>query len=239
MTTQKRTVLFRIILLIIFLSLLIFITVHYYSRIVATISNPDMFRNLLVSYGPLSILIFICFQIFLVILAPLPSELLLIAGGYIFGTLFGAIYSLIGILTGSIIVFGISKFFGSTLIKLLVSPKRYARLSSLVNNQKSDLAIFFLYLVPEIPKDLLTYTAGLTPVDPLKFIVFSTIARFPCVIGSSYIGANLRQKNYLPVIILLIAAGILLVAGFANRKKIINKLNNILNHSKFCKDDPK
>jgi uncharacterized membrane protein YdjX (TVP38/TMEM64 family) len=228
MKIWKKTQLFKASLFILFLGCLTWITVYYYSGIITVISNPDKFRQLLISYGSLSILVFICFQISMVILAPLPGELLLIAGGYIYGTLFGAIYSLIGIFLGSIIVFGISKFFGYFIIRSLISPKKFARLHSLVNHQKSDLTIFLLYLIPEMPKDILTYLAGLTPVKPVRFIVFSTIARVPCIIGSSFIGANLQQKNYWPVIILLIAVSILLMAIFLMRAKIVRKFNSFI-----------
>lgn len=225
MEKRNQILFIKLALLILFLGFISWIAMSYYNRIVEIISSPDKFRHLLISYHSLSILIFIFFQVIVVILAPLPGELLLIAGGYIYGTILGAIYSLIGILLGSIIVFGISKFFGSALIELLIGPRRFTRLCSLVNHQKSDLAIFFLYLIPEIPKDILTYIAGLTPIDPLKFIIFSTIARVPCIIGSSYIGANLQQKNYLPVMILLVLVGLLLLIVFLTRKRIIDKLN--------------
>jgi len=228
MEKRNQLLFTKLVLLIIFIGFIIWLTISYYNRIVEIISSPDKFRHLLISYHSLSILIFIFFQIIVVILAPLPGELLLIAGGYIYGTILGAIYSLVGILLGSIIVFGISKFFGSAIIEFLIGPRRFNRLCSLVNHQKSDLAIFFLYLIPEIPKDILTYIAGLTPIDPLKFIIFSTIARIPCVIGSSYIGANLQQKNYLPVIILLILVGLLLIVVFLTRKQLAGKLNRLL-----------
>lgn len=227
MKLWKKIQWLKVILLLLFLGCITWLTIHYYTGIMTVASNPDNFRRLLISYGSLSILAFIGFQIIVVILAPLPGGLLLIAGGYIYGTWFGAIYSLIGIVLGSIMVFGISKFFGYFVIQSLISPKKFARLQSLVSHQKSD-AIFFFYLIPEMPKDILTYLAGLTPVKPVRFIIFSAIARVPCIIGSSFIGANLQQANYWPVLILLIAVGILLIVILLMRVKIIRKFNIFL-----------
>jgi uncharacterized membrane protein YdjX (TVP38/TMEM64 family) len=228
MEKQQKTILLKLCLLGLFLAFLAIITVNYAARITATISNPAKFRELLLSYRQISILVFIFFQFIVVIIAPIPGELILLAGGYIFGTLFGTIYSLIGILLGSTTVFFISKFFGFSLIKSLISPKKLAKLQALVNNQRSELTLFFFYLIPEMPKDILTYLAGLTPINPFKFIAFSTIARLPCVIGSTFIGSTLKQKNYLAVIILLVITGILSLFVLIMRKKIINKINNFL-----------
>lgn len=233
MEKQKKTILLKLCLLCLFLAFLAIITVNYAAKITDTISNPGKFEELIISYRQISILVFIFFQIIVVIIAPIPGELLLLAGGYIFGTLFGTIYSLIGILVGSTMVFFIAKFFGFSLIKSLISPKKLAKLQALVNNQRSELTLFFFYLIPEMPKDILTYLAGLTPINPFKFILFSTIARLPCVIGSSYIGSNMKQKNYLVVILFLVIVGILSLFILVTRKKIINKINNffVLKHS--------
>ena len=223
MAPPQKTLVLKLCWLGLFLTLLTLITINYAAKITETISSPDKFRVLLISYRRLSILVFIFFQIVVVIIAPIPGELLLFAGGYIFGTLFGTIYSLIGIILGSTIVFFLSKFFGLSLIKALISPKKLAKLQALVTNQKSDLTIFLFYLIPEMPKDILTYIAGLTPINPFKFIIFSTIARSPCVIGSIYIGSNLKQKNYLAVIILLIIVGIILLVFFVLSAQKVKK----------------
>lgn len=46
------------------------------------------------------------------------------------------------------------------------------------------------------PKDLLVYIAGLLQIKPLRFILISTIARFPSVISSTLAGANLAVGDW-------------------------------------------
>jgi uncharacterized membrane protein YdjX (TVP38/TMEM64 family) len=232
MEKQQKKIFLNLILLILILGLMALIVVLYSGEIIEIISNPGEFRNLLISFGSFSILIFIGIQILAVLLVPVPGEFVIIAGGYIYGTMLGTLYSLIGILSGSIIVFSFSKYFGYSLVRLLVPPKRFAKFNALMNHRKSDLTIFFLYLMPQIPKGILTYIAGLTPITPVKFIAYSTIARIPCIIGASYIGANLREQDFLPVIIILVVTGILLIISFVMRERIIHNLHKVKNIKK-------
>jgi uncharacterized membrane protein YdjX (TVP38/TMEM64 family) len=56
----------------------------------------------------------------------------------------------------------------------------------------------------------------------LNFFIITIIARFPGILGSAYIGANIEQKKYLGVIIVSIAAVLLFVMGFFLKDKLIN-----------------
>ena len=59
-----------------------------------------------------------------------------------------------------------------------------------------EFIIFLLFLIPGTPKDLLTYVGCILPINPLKFILISTIARFPSVISSTIAGENLAVANW-------------------------------------------
>ena len=51
--------------------------------------------------------------------------------------------------------------------------------------------------------------AGLLPIQPMRFILISTFARFPSVISSTLAGANLAMGDWKMSIILYIAVLIL------------------------------
>jgi uncharacterized membrane protein YdjX (TVP38/TMEM64 family) len=82
------------------------------------IRNPEKFRVFLLSYGNISILVFMLFQILQVVIALIPGELIQVAGGYVYGTFFGTLYSSLGILLGNIAL-GIyfSKYSSKAIIK--------------------------------------------------------------------------------------------------------------------------
>lgn len=55
--------------------------------------------------------------------------------------------------------------------------------------------MIILFLIPGTPKDLLVYIGGLLPINPLRFILISTFARFPSVISSTIVGSRLAQGD--------------------------------------------
>ncbi|HHV65115.1 MAG TPA: TVP38/TMEM64 family protein [Peptococcaceae bacterium] len=221
----ELSVLVNLILLAVFLGVVFFITWRYSAQVYELISEPEEFKSLLASYGHAGILVFICFQILQVVVASIPGELVQIAGGYIFGTLAGTVYSAIGIMLGYFLVFALTRFLGYPLVKVFVSTDKIAKLTDLIKNKKSTAFLFSLFLVPGIPKDFLVYAAGLTPIEPVKFFTIVFMARFPALFGASFIGAHLEQQNYSIVVSALILAVFLLIVGFMYKKQVISVLS--------------
>lgn len=229
MDKQKSTqLLIRMSLLLLFVSAVAFTAIKYSADIMYMAANPDAFKNVLSSYGATGIIVFIGIQILQVIVAALPGDLTQIAGGYIYGTALGSLYSMIGITIGSVIVFYASRLLGFSLINLFASKELLAKFSFLINNPKSEVAMFILFLIPGLPKDTLSYIAGLTPVRPFMFFMISTIARTPALVASSYIGANLQQGNYSVVAIVSAVACLLLISGFFMKDRILAFLHTVL-----------
>lgn len=224
MRNQKKKNIINIIILSIFIILLIYAAIKYTSVITKLISNPEKFRTFLLSYGNISILVFFLFQILQVVIAGIPGELIQIAGGYVYGTFFGTLYSSIGILLGSVIVLYIVRILGYSVLKLFISEQNLQKFDFLINNGKSETTMFVLFLIPGLPKDIFTYIAGLTPIKLRKFLMISAIARFPGILISSYVGANLEEKRYTVAIIASIIAVLLSITVFFVKDKLINHI---------------
>ncbi len=230
---QKRLkTLINISIAALFIGLLAFATIKFAPDITKLLKDPDKFKDLLNSYGYKSVFVFIAFQIIQVVIAVIPGEVIQIAGGYVFGTILGSLYSIIGILLGTVIVFFIVRLIGYPLVKRFVPQKSIEKFNFLINSEKSEIAIFLLFLIPGIPKDALTYIAGLTPIKALRFFIIITIARLPALIASSYIGTSIQTRDYLVVGIISGVAIILFVLGVVFRNKIISKLHNIIHKDK-------
>lgn len=225
---QDRIHLFaHLIMLAVFLGLLIFVSVRFAPEITKIISRPERFKEYLASYGPVSALVYILVQVVQIVIVVIPGEIVQIAGGYVFGTVLGALFSVVGAVLATIIVFFATRFFGYSLVKIFVSPKKLKEFDFLINSPKSEIAMFVLFLIPGIPKDVLVYISGLTPVNPWRFLLICTTARFPGLLGCAYIGANLQEKDYLPVYILSGIAFVLFVVGVLTRDKIIAALHRL------------
>lgn len=222
MKNRKEKIILNIIMLSVFIILLTYITIRYAPVITKLISNPEKFRVFLLSYGNISILVFMLFQVLQVVIALIPGELIQIAGGYVYGTFFGTFYSSLGILLGSIITIYIVRLLGYSIIKLFVSEQSLKKFNFLINNEKSEIAMFVLFLIPGLPKDILTYIAGITPIKLRNFFVITTIARFPGILISSFVGSNLQAKQYPEVISASLVAISFFVIGFFVKDKLIN-----------------
>ncbi len=223
----RRHLVIHAILLSVFLALIVFASIKYAPGITRLISRPEKFKDFLASYGSTSTLIYILLQMAQIIIAVIPGEFVQIAGGYAFGTALGTLYSFVGTLLGTAIVFFGIRLLGFSLIKTFISPKKLSKFEFLINNPKSEIALFILFLIPGIPKDTLVYISGMTPIKPITFILVSSIARLPGLWGSAYIGAHLQKKEYLPVWIVSGIVLVLFVIGLLAKDKIIDKLHRL------------
>ena len=221
----------NIILAALFVGSIVYITIRFGPELTKLVSDPHKFRQYVLSFGPWSAVVFMLFQILQVVIAVIPGEPVQIAGGYIFGTVLGTVYSTIGITVGYIIVFTGVKLFGYPLVKKLVSKKELEKFSILMNSSKLETTIFLLFIIPGIPKDILVYIAGLTPIKPVLFFIIITFARTPAMIGSSFIGAKIQSSEYLIAIIVSVIASILFVLGYIYKQRIIDFL-----HMQFSKE---
>lgn len=224
---KKLFLVIKIILLALFVLGIIFVTIKFAPYITELVKDPAKFKDLLTSYGSVSLVVFIGFQVVQVVVAAIPGELVQIAGGYVYGTFLGSVYSIIGILLGSVISFSISRLLGYSLIRTFISQEKLAKFNFLINNPKSEIVLFVLFLLPGLPKDFLTYIAGLTPIKPVMFFIISAVARFPALLVTSYIGANVEEGNYLIVAIVSVFACVLCIAGLLTKDRIIAFLHKI------------
>mgnify|MGYP000873105401 CR=1 FL=1 len=230
--SKKWKMAFYIISTAAFLAAVTYIGIKFGPKITQLARNPEELREWLNSFGWKGIIIFIGLQVLQVVVAAIPGEFTQLAGGYLYGTFFGTLYSLAGIVLGSVIVFYAARLLGYPLVRLLVSQKQLEKFSFMVNNSKSEAAMFILFLIPGIPKDILTYIAGITPVKPLKFFVIITIGRLPALLGSSFIGHNTQLGNYGIVIAVSAVAAILFFLGLFFRDRIINWTHKLIKRNK-------
>jgi len=218
----------KMIILIIFFigifSLAFFISGDIYS----VIKDPAILKEWISGFGVYNILIFILIQTLQVIVFIIPGEVVEIAGGYLYNTVFGSLYSIIGILIGSAISFVLARFLGYEFVYKIVSKQMFNKLSYFINEDKrNETVIFLLYFIPGTPKDALAYFAGLTPISIIRFLYISMLARLPAIVFSAYIGANIGNRNYKTALIISVIASLIFSLGFIYRKKIINYLFNI------------
>lgn len=209
-----------------FIGAIVLLSVHYGPEISRWFSQRDQLKEAVEQGGVLAILAFIGVQVLQVVVAAIPGEIVQIAAGYLFGTLLGAGYLLVGLIIGALIAFFAARVLGYPLLKIFVPGAKRERLLHIISRGESELVIFVLFLLPGLPKDALTYVAGASPINPWRFLVISTLGRLPALVVSCYIGASLGRDNLLAVAIVSTVSVLLILLGMVYRERIISKVRS-------------
>ncbi len=72
------------------------------------------------------------------------------------------------------------------------------------------MIVFILYLIPGLPKDVVSYAAGVSEMKFKPFILLSLTGRLPGMMGSIMIGSMWNKGEYFG----MIALGVIAVAAF-------------------------
>ena len=212
------------ILLSMILLLFIYIGYGYYFKYSYILKNPNILKEVVLSYGNFSILVFILMQILQVVVFFIPGEFIQIAGGYIFATFLGGIISLVGISLGSIIVYFISNNYGKPYVDKLMLKKEVKHFRKILTMGSKKIVVFMFYLIPGIPKDALTYICGVSDISFKDFFIYSTLGRIPGIFISSYFGDEIYARDFTSLITIGIIMSILFAVGLFKGNVIIKNM---------------
>jgi len=140
--------------------------------------------------------VFIAAQFVQVVIFFIPGEVTQCAGGYLFGAWLGLVLSYLGITLGSLTAFALARLFEHRATDWLVARQTVRQFDRLIYGKSGFWPLFLLFVIPGIPKDLLCYIAGLTPMPVRTFLVLSTIGRFPGVFLSSLFGNGVAKRSW-------------------------------------------
>jgi uncharacterized membrane protein YdjX (TVP38/TMEM64 family) len=202
-----------------FIVSVILVAITFRREISWLLADRNRLRDWLIARDAWSVPVFILIQFVQVVIFVIPGEVTQIAGGYVFGTLAGAAWSLIGITLGSAFNFYVARLLGRPFIEAIAGKPRLERFERLSASTRGTTAFFLFFLIPGIPKDALCYVAGLSPLRFWVFIGVSTLGRLPGIAASALLGAAAGGGKWMIVIVVgavsigLFALGI----GFRDR----------------------
>lgn len=188
---------------------------------IKTLKDPktqENFSNWVESFGSWGVLVLVLIQILQVIVFIIPGELVEVVSGMLYGTIGGYLICTIGIIIATMIAYILYYFLGKKFIKKVVDDETIAKVSK--NNTKAEVLIFFALLLPGIPKDVFIYVAPHAKIPFIKFIILSTIARFPSIISSNIMGDSIISGHFKLSIIVMIISGIVAILGIIFNKQI-------------------
>ena len=167
-------------------------------------------------------MIILFIQILQVFIAFIPGEIVELIAGLLYGTWGGLAICLLGNLIASFLIYLVIKTFAKKyMIKFQEKLKHYSFLN---NRKKVAIYLFVIYLIPGIPKDIITYLVPFLPINFLAFIIVTSIARIPSIISSTYSSNSFLNNNYTIAIVMIVIFALLAVVGFIFKDKIVAAL---------------
>ncbi|MDF2819607.1 MAG: ydjZ 2 [Clostridiales bacterium] len=208
----------KLILFIIVLSCLVVAGIQVVPVLLELIKDPDSIRTKLESYGALAPLVYVIIQILQVIFVVIPADILTVCAGYVFGIPLAVVLSLCGLLFGSMSAFYMARFFGRNFVKSIIKKDKLDRINNVINSSKGSVGLFLICMIPLVPKDLLMYVSGITPIKERRLFPVYLISRIPGVIVGASIGANTHDKDYKGIMLSLIGlVGLVIVTYLLNK----------------------
>lgn len=187
--------------------------------------EPEMFQKWVDSFGMWGWLVCIGAMVLQIIVAIIPGGAMEIGAGYAFGAVEATIFCTIGSIIGCAIVFWLVKAFGIKFVEAFFPIEKIQNLKFLQNEKKRDILAFIIFLIPGMPKDLISYFMGFTNIKLSRWLVISTVARIPAIVVSAMGGQALGKGQYLVALIVLVVIVVISIIGTIGYKMLCNHHN--------------
>lgn len=215
----KKSEIIKFTILLCFLLTMITLGIIFSSQI----KEKFTFENIRLFIGDnkiISCLIFILLQIFQVVIFIIPGDVVNATGGFLFNIVLGSFLSFIGVVLGSIIAFYISRLLGYNFVNKFIKKEKIDKIVDFFNSNTGFVSLFIFCNLPFVPKDILMYCAGLTPLKAKKTFFTYCLSRIPGIIIWNSMGANLYNKSTIGIIITITILIIFLLSIVLIKKKI-------------------
>lgn len=217
-TLNKKDII-KFVILSVFLTSMIVCGIIFYPKIKEYISFENV-RGFVEKNKFLSFFVFILLQIFQVVIFVIPGDVINATGGFVFNIFIGFLLSFIGVVLGSIIAFYISRILGYNFVNKFVKKEKLDKIVSFFESNTGFISLFIFCNLPFVPKDVLMYGAGLTPLKAKKTLFIYCISRIPGIIIWNSMGANIYSRSILGIVITLCVLLLFLMFIVLIKKKI-------------------
>ncbi len=136
------------------------------------------------AYGPLLYMLIYALRPLILF----PATVLTLLGGFLFGPLWGVVYTVIGANTSAMVAYTVGRFFGKGLLDSDEGSNLLERFSGRIreNSFESVLVMRLIFL----PYDLVNYLSGFLRIDWKAFLLATIIGSIPGTISFVLLGAS-------------------------------------------------
>ena len=149
------------------------------------VSSAEELQVYLESKGAWMPILYILLQYLQVILLPIPGIVSTVAGIALFGAFKTMIFSLIGILLGSITAFFIGRRLGYKAVVWMIGEETLEKWQNKLKG-KDNFVLTLMFIFPLFPDDVLCFLAGLSSMSNRYFLIMITITRVISIACTCY-----------------------------------------------------
>ena len=143
--------------------------------------------------GPIGPVVLFVLFVLQCIVAPIPSEPMMMAAGFVYGPQLGGLVAWAGVVVGGCACFGLARRYGRPFVERFVKPERLADLDGFAEG-KGRWAAFLLLLGIRVfaftAFDVVSYGFGLVKVPFPAFLLATAIGVVPKVAAFTYLGVS-------------------------------------------------
>lgn len=150
----------------------------------------EWFINPIFLLGILGIFLFIAIMAIQGLLVPIPSEIVLLAAGIIWGFIMGGIMGVIGSMAAAIVCYYVSKRGGRPVAEKFVGESALNMADDLIQKYGTG-AIVVARFLPFVAFDPISYASGLVEMDVKKYSLGTFLGSIPRAFFYAWLGASL------------------------------------------------
>ena len=193
-----------------------------------TSMTQEELQEIIAAGGAWAPVLFVLISFLQVTFVPIPGAVTILAGNYLFGMGASFLYSYIGMLAGAMFAFGLGRWLGRPFVNWIAggSDKVDEWLKKL--HGRENVLLFFMFLLPFFPDDILCSVAGILPLGWGGFFVMQIITR------TTSVGATLllMSGEFIPWhgwgLVVLAVIGVLAVVAFILSYRNAERINQAL-----------
>ena len=196
--TKKRIVLVAFFVILVIISIAVLIMIIIDKTFLFEIIR-DYFLAPLVRMGYWSIFLFLALMIVQSLIVPIPSELVLLCGGMLYGIWLGLIVGVIGSVLSGVVTFYISNKGGRPILEATGDYIGFAdRFVVAMDKWIEKWGIWAIIVgraVPVVMFDPISYAAGISNINWKKYTLATFIGSIPRSIFYAFLGVKLLSGN--------------------------------------------
>ena len=219
-----------------FLLILIIIVIAYlfFSAYGITRLTKKQIQEYVESTGAIAPLVFIAISFLQVTFVPIPGAVTILAGNFLFGPYLSFLYSYIGMIIGGILAFYLGRLIGRPFINWVAGGKEVADGWIKRLKGKETVFLFFAFLLPLFPDDLLCSIAGILPISFPLFLLMQLVTRATSILGTLiFMSGEVIPYNGVGWIFIGLIT-IISILAFILSMKYVDKINEVFD-SFLCK----